>query len=320
MRSVSEEYALFPPAIPRATHRFEAGDGNNLYIEDCGNPDGIPVVFLHGGPGAGVSATHRRLFDPSLYRAILIDQRGSGQSRPFAGVEANTTWHLIDDLEAIRTFLGIDEWVVFGGSWGSTLALVYAINHPERVLGLVLRGIFLGTKAEIDWFLYGMERFYPEAWDRFSHFLPEAEREDLLKGYARRLLDPSPSISIPAAEQWSGYENSCATLRAEIRSGGGRMALSLARIEAHYFLNNCFLEDGYILNTMDVIAGKPGIIVQGRHDVICPPHTASDLAKAWPAAELRMVEDAGHSAFESGVLKSLISALAMMANKVEHRI
>lgn len=316
MRSVSEESTLFPPVIPRATHRLETDDGHNLYIEDCGNPDGFPVVFLHGGPGSGITATHRRLFDTSLFRVILYDQRGSGQSRPFASVDANTTWDLVNDLEMIRTRMGIENWIIFGGSWGSTLGLVYAINHPERVLGLVLRGIFLGTKPEIDWFLYGMEKFYPEAWDRFIHFLPENERGDVLQAYGRRLLDPSPSISIPAAEQWSGYENSCATLRAEIRTGGGRMALSLARLEAHYFLHDCFLEDNYILNHMDAIADKPGIIIQGRHDVICPPHTASDLAKSWPEADLRMVDNAGHSAFEPGMLKGLISAMAEMANRV----
>ncbi|MGC6484102.1 MAG: prolyl aminopeptidase [Candidatus Puniceispirillales bacterium] len=319
MRSVSEDSTLFPPVIPRATHRVETTDGHNLYVEDCGNPEGIPVVFLHGGPGSGITATHRRLFDPSLFRVILFDQRGSGQSRPFGSVEANTTWTLIDDMELIRKRFDIDSWIIFGGSWGSTLGLAYAINHPDRVLGLVLRGIFLGTRQEIDWFLYGMEKFYPEAWDRFVHFLPEAERGDLLKAYGRRLLDPSPSISIPAAEQWSGYENSCATLRAEIRTGGGRMALSLARLEAHYFLHGCFLEDGYILDNMENLAEIPGIIIQGRHDVICPPHTASDLAKAWPGAELRMVDDAGHSAFEPGVLKGLISAMATMAEKVSQR-
>jgi proline iminopeptidase len=317
MRSVSEESTLFPPVTPRATHRFETADGHNLYVEDCGNPEGIPVVFLHGGPGSGISAAHRRLFDTSLFRVILFDQRGSGQSRPFASTEANTTWTLVDDMEAIRAHFGIENWIIFGGSWGATLGLVYAINHPDQVLGLVLRGIFLGTKAEINWFLYEMEKFFPEAWDKFIHFLPEDERGDLLKAYSRRLLDPSPSISIPAAEQWSSYENSCATLHAEMRTGGGRMALSLARLEAYYFLNNCFLDDDYILGNMETIADKPGIIVQGRHDVICPPYMASNLAKAWPAAELRMVDDAGHSAFEPSVLKGLISAMAAMADRVK---
>ena len=317
MRSVSEEYTLFPPVIPRGTHRVKVSGGHNLYVEDCGNPDGIPVVFLHGGPGSGITATHRRMFDPDLFRVILVDQRGSGQSRPFAETKHNTTWDLVEDLEVIRSQLEIDQWIVFGGSWGSTLALVYAITHPEKVLGLVLRGIFLGTKAEIEWFLYGMEKFFPEAWDRFAHFLPDHEQGDLLKAYASRVLDPSPSISIPAAEQWSAFENSCATLQAEMRSGGGRMSLSLARMEIHYFLNDCFLEDGFILNNISKIADIPGIIIQGRHDVICPPYTASNLAKHWPEAELRMVEDAGHSAFEPGVLKGLISAMSAMANRIK---
>ena len=316
MRSVAEDQQLFPPRVPLSTTRLEVGDGHNLYVEECGNPDGIPVVFLHGGPGAGISPVHRRMFDPDLFRVILFDQRGSGQSRPFGSITANTTPHLIADMELIRAHYGIDQWVVFGGSWGSTLGLAYGIAYPHRCLAFVLRGIFLGTRAEVDWFLYDMGKFYPEAWDRFVHALPEAEQGDLLEHYFNRLTSSSPSISIPAAESWSAYENSCATLRAEIRGGGGRMAVSLATLEAHYFRHNCFLEDGYILENIDRIAHLPAVVVQGRHDVICPPVSASDLVKAWPEAELKMVDNAGHSALEPGILQELLSGLRRVARRV----
>lgn len=316
MRSLAQDQQLFPPRVPIGTHRIDVGDGHNLYVEECGNPDGIPVVFLHGGPGAGISPIHRQLFDPELFRVILFDQRGSGQSRPFGAIADNTTQALVADLELIRAYFGIEQWLVFGGSWGATLALVYGISHPERCLGFVLRGVFLGTAAEVRWFLYDMGRFYPEAWDRFVNALPPHEQDDLLENYYRRLTSSSPSISIPAAESWSAYENSCATLRAELRGGGGRMAVSLATLEAHYFRNNCFLEDGFILNNMEKIDQLPCIIVQGRHDVICPPISASNLAKAWPKAELKMVDNAGHSALEPVVLQELMSGLQRIAGMI----
>ena len=312
MRSFSEDDSLFPPIAPLSTTRLDVGDGHILHIEECGNPDGIPVIYIHGGPGSGISPLHRRFFDPSLFRVILFDQRGAGQSRPFAETEANTTWTLVDDLERIRQHFAIDRWLVFGGSWGSTLGLVYGITHPQSCLGFVLRGIFLGTKPEINWFMTQMGRFYPEAWDRFIHALPEHERDDPLFHYHKRLMDPSPSISIPAAESWSAYENSCATLHSELRGGGGRMAVSLARLEAHYFVHDCFLNEGYILDHVDQLHDLPAIIIQGRHDVICPPISASNLAKAWPNADLRLVDDAGHSALEPGILRGLMSALRQM--------
>ena len=312
MRSFSEDDHLFPPIAPLSTTRLDVGDGHILYIEECGNPDGIPVIYIHGGPGSGISPLHRRFFDPSLFRVILFDQRGAGQSRPFAETEANTTWTLVDDLERIRQHFAIDRWLVFGGSWGSTLGLVYGITHPQSCLGFVLRGIFLGTKPEINWFMTQMGRFYPEAWDRFIHALPEHERDDPLFHYHKRLMDPSPSISIPAAESWSAYENSCATLHSELRGGGGRMAVSLARLEAHYFVHDCFLDEGYILDHVDRLHDLPAIIIQGRHDVICPPISASNLAKAWPNADLRLIDDAGHSALEPGILRGLMSALRQM--------
>jgi proline iminopeptidase len=309
MRSSDQLDRLFPPVTPFARHRIDTGDGHVLYVEECGNPDGIPVIFLHGGPGSGVSSMHRRMFNPDRYRAVLFDQRGSGQSRPFASIENNTTDHLVADIEHIRTQLGIDSWIVFGGSWGATMSLVYGIRHPEHCLGFVLRGVFLGTKPEIDWFLYDMRRFYPEAWERFSHFLPEDERDDILAAYWRRLSDPDQTIAMMAAEQWSAYENSCATLQAEMRGGGGRMALSLARLEAHYFRNNCFLPPDYILSHANRLEGKPGYIIQGRHDVICPPFSADALHARWGSAEITMVDDAGHSAFEPGILGALLRAL-----------
>jgi proline iminopeptidase len=313
MRSISPENTLFPPVIPTATHRLDVGDGHNLYIEDCGNPGGIPVIFLHGGPGAGLSSMHRRMFDPDLFRVILFDQRGSGQSRPFGAIQNNTTADLVRDIELIRQHFGIDKWIVFGGSWGSTLGLVYGITHPERCLGFVLRGIFLGTRPEIDWFLYGMGKFYPEAWERFVNIIPEHERHDLLAAYAKRLTSEKPSVYIPAAESWSAYENSCATLHAELRGGGGRISVSLARLEAHYFINRCFLEDNFILTNIHAISGLPAVIVQGRHDVICPPNSASELAGRWPDADLEIISDAGHSALEPGILSALISGMSRIA-------
>jgi proline iminopeptidase len=313
MRSVSPENTLFPPTEPVATHRLDTGEGHDLYIEDCGNPDGIPVIFLHGGPGAGISPVHRRMFDPDLFRVILFDQRGSGQSRPFGGIENNTTPDLVRDIEMIREYFSIEKWIVFGGSWGSTLGLVYGITNPERCFGFVLRGIFLGTQPEINWFLYGMGKFFPEAWDRFVHAIPERERSDLLSAYAKRLMSDNPSLYIPAAESWSAYENSCATLHAELRGGGGRTSVSLARLEAHYFINKCFIEDGFILDNIDVISHLPGVIVQGRHDVICPPHSAYGLVEEWPGAELKIVNDAGHSALEPGILSALVSGMSGIA-------
>lgn len=316
MRSSDYYDRLHPPITPYARHRIDTGDGHSLYVEECGNPDGMPVIFLHGGPGSGVSAMHRRMFDPTRFRAVLFDQRGSGQSRPFASVANNTTDHLVADMERIRNHLGIDSWLVFGGSWGATLALVYGIRHTEHCLGFILRGVFMGTKVEIDWFLYDMKRFYPEAWQRFASFIPEHEQHDLLAAYASRLMGDDANISMAAAEQWSAYENSCATLKAEMRGGGGRMALSLARMEAHYFCHNCFLPDHYIADHIDHLDGIPAAIIQGRHDVICPPFSAHMLAERWQSATITLVDDAGHSAFEPGILSSLLSALDRISRSV----
>lgn len=292
---------------------YLARDGHELYYEQCGVEDGIAVIFLHGGPGAGCSPAHRRLFDPRKYRAILFDQRGCGRSRPHASLLQNTTQELVEDIEALRQHLGLDKVILFGGSWGSTLALCYGIAYPMHCLGFVLRGIFLGSKAEIDWFLYDMGRFFPEAYKRFVEFLPEVERTDILANYFKHLTGLSSGSALRAAKSWAAYENSCATLAASQR-GAGDGALAIALIEAHYFKHNCFIDDDYILSHLDAITHLPAQIINGRHDVICPPFTAQKLSDTWGGnAKLHMIDDAGHSAFESGMLGALLRGLDEVA-------
>ncbi len=303
---------LFPPIEPFETGRLERDPPHRLYWEQSGRPDGQPVVFLHGGPGAGASPEHRRFFDPAHYRIIVFDQRGAGRSNPLGELSANTTPHLIADIEALRERLGVERWLVFGGSWGSTLAIAYAEAHPERVTGLVLRGIFLCRKKEIDWFLYGMRWIFPEIWRRFAEGVPEAERGDLLGAYHRRLVDPDPEVHMPAARAWSTYEGACSTLRPSPETvaafGEDTMALGLARIEAHYFKNGIFLEDGALLANVERMRRIPGTIVQGRYDVVCPIATADEFARAWPEADYVIVPDAGHSAMEPGIRRALVAA------------
>jgi len=300
---------LFPPIAPFHTGTLDRGY-HKLYFEQCGNADGLPVLFLHGGPGAGIGPTHRRLFNPRRFNTILFDQRGCGKSIPHADINDNSTDLLIEDIEALRQSLGIDAFLLFGGSWGSTLALAYAVAYPERVLGLILRGIFLGTAPEIDWFLNDMGRFFPEAHEAFTNFLPEAERADVLAHYHRRLIDNDPRIHMPAAECWSSFETSCSTLRAGARHVSGRGALSMARIEAHYFVNDCFMPENHIIDNIGRIKHLKASIIQGRHDVICPPHTARQLALAWgPMANLTLIDDAGHSTFEKNIANALLAAL-----------
>ena len=303
---------LFPPIEPFETGRLERDPPHRLYWEQSGRPDGQPVVFLHGGPGAGASPEHRRFFDPAHYRIIVFDQRGAGRSNPLGELSANTTPHLIADIEALRERLGVERWLVFGGSWGSTLAIAYAQAHPERVTGLVLRGIFLCRKKEIDWFLYGMRWIFPEIWRRFAEGVPEAERGDLLGAYHRRLVDPDPEVHMPAARAWSTYEGACSTLRPSPETvaafGEDTMALGLARIEAHYFKNGIFLEDGALLANVERMRRIPGTIVQGRYDVVCPIATADEFARAWPEADYIIVPDAGHSAMEPGIRRALVAA------------
>ena len=304
---------LFPEIAPYQSGYLPLSGGHVMYWEQVGNPLGKPVLFLHGGPGAGAGTVHRRFFDPNVWRAIIFDQRGAGRSTPLGSLTANTTPHLVEDIELLRKFLGVERWLLFGGSWGSTLALAYAQAHPEAVTGAVLRGIFLGRAAEVEWFLHGLARVFPEAHAAFSGFLPENERADLLASYLRRLSDPDPRVHGPAARSWSVYEGSCSTLLPSFEAVSAfaqdRSALGLARIEAHYFVNDLFLPEGGLLGHMDKLREIPGEIVQGRYDMICPAQSAFELTAAWPRARLTMVSDAGHSALEPGVRTALIAAL-----------
>ena len=303
---------LYPVIEPHETGRLRTDPRHDLYWETSGRPDGAPILFLHGGPGAGSSPEHRRFFDPAHYRIVIFDQRGAGLSRPLAEIEDNTTAHLIADIETLRAHLGIARWPVFGGSWGATLALAYAQAHPERVSGLILRGIFLCRAREVDWFLHGMGRIFPEAQREFIEFLPPAERDDPLANYYRRLTDPNPTIHQPAANAWSHYEGACSTLKPNetVMRGFAEpgTALSLARLEAHYFLNGAFFPDGALLENMGQIRHLPGVIVQGRYDMVCPIESADALARAWPAADYVVVQDAGHSAMEPGIRRALVAA------------
>ena len=309
---------LFPEIGPFETGYLPLTDGHVMYWEQVGNPNGKPVLFLHGGPGAGAGPVHRRFFDPSIWRVIIFDQRGAGRSQPMGSLEANTTPHLVQDIETLRIFLGVERMLLFGGSWGSTLALAYAQAHPERVIGAVLRGIFLGRASEVEWFLYGLQRVFPDAHAAFAGFLPAAERENLLENYFRRLTDPDPQIHGPAARCWSIYEGSCSTLLPSFEAVSAfaqdRSAIGLARIEAHYFRHDLFLPPGGLLAHMEPMRQIPGEIVQGRYDMICPAQSAFHLASAWPTARLTMVPDAGHSALEPGVRTALIAALERCRN------
>jgi proline iminopeptidase len=303
---------LFPPIEPYAAGTLAVDARHTLYWEQSGNPQGVPVVFLHGGPGAGATPTHRRFFDPASYRIIIFDQRGAGRSLPLGEIVDNTTAHLVRDIEALRLYFGVERWVVFGGSWGSTLALSYAIAHPGRCRALILRGIFLCRRAEIDWFLAGIRHVFPEAWRSFVAPIPEAERGDLLAAYYRRLTDPDPAVHLPAARSWSVYEGACSTLLPSADTvtafGEDRMALGLARIEAHYFLHEIIAPERDLLHAIDRIRAIPATIVQGRYDMVCPIVTADELARAWPEAEYAVVPDAGHSAMEPGIRAQLVAA------------
>ena len=303
---------LFPAIEPYQRGTLAVDSRHTLYWEEAGERDGTPIVFLHGGPGAGANAEHRRFFDPQGYRIVVFDQRGSGRSTPLGDIEANTTPFLVEDMERLRSHLGFERWHVFGGSWGSTLALAYAQAHPERVSALILRGIFLSRASEIHWFLYGLRAIFPEPWQRFAGFLPEEERGDILDGYYRRLLDPDPQIHQPAARAWSTYEGACSTLLPSPETvaafGEDKMALGLARIEAHYFRNRSFLAENQLLDNIERIRRIPAVIVQGRYDMVCPIVTADALHRAWPEAEYRIVPDAGHSAMEPGIRRALVAA------------
>jgi proline iminopeptidase len=315
-RAAAHLYAQIEPFDQRM---MDVGDGHNIYVEQCGNPDGLPVIVLHGGPGGGCSPAMRRYFDPAAYRVILFDQRGCGRSRPHASVEANTTWHLVRDIERIRDALGIDSWVAFGGSWGATLALVYAQEHPDRVRDLVLRGVFLATRDELDWFYEGgAGKFWPELWDRFVKLVPEAERGEMITAYHKRLFSEDQMVQARYARAWAGWENALASIDSNGTGmdGSGEYARAFARLECHYFHNGAFLDKNTrILNRMDRIAHIPGVIVQGRFDMICPPASAHRLSQAWPAGRLVMVPKAGHALSEPGISAELVRATDRIAQR-----
>ena len=304
---------LYPPIEPFDQQMLDVGDGHRIYVEQSGNPNGLPVVVLHGGPGGGCSPMMRRYFDPAVYRIVLFDQRGCGRSRPHASVENNTTWHLVADIEYIRTTFGIDRWVVFGGSWGATLALVYAQAHPEEVAQLVLRGVFLSTQSELDWFYQGgAGAFWPDVWQEFASLIPEEERTDMICAYNRRLFSGDVMVETRYARAWASWENALASIDSDGSGGSGpaEYARAFARLENHYFTHGCFLSEAQqVLNNMDRIADIPAVIVQGRFDMICPPVSAHKLASLWPASRLVLVAKAGHALSEPGISGELVRAM-----------
>ncbi len=311
----------YPAINPHVTHTLATAGPHVLHIEECGNPQGIPVVFIHGGPGGGCQKSDRCFFNPEIYRIVLFDQRGCGRSTPHACLEANDTQGLVEDLEAIRNFLDIQHWLVFGGSWGSTLALVYAQTCPENVLGLIVRGIYLCRPQDIHWFYQaGASRVFPDYWRDFIAPVAEMEREDLLDAYYRKLTGENELERMAAAKAWSVWEGRCATLDPQpelvARFEGPRMALALARIEAHYFVNHCFLEPDQILANGHRLAGIPGYIIHGRYDMICPVDQALALSEVWPEATLEIIRNAGHASGEAGIIDALIRATDAMANRL----
>ena len=311
---------LYPDIKIYATHCIEVASPHVLYVEECGNPVGLPVVFVHGGPGAGCEPYHRRFFDPNVYRIVLFDQRGSGRSTPHAELRGNTTQDLVQDMETIRLHLQIDKWVVFGGSWGSTLGLVYAQTYPERVLGLILRGIFLCRDEDITWFYQnGAGRLFPDYWEQYLQLIPPEERSDMVRAYYRRLTGTDEIARMSAAKAWSIWEGRTATLepRQSVvdHFAHPHTALSLARIECHYFMNNSFLEPNQIVRDAHRLHAIPGTIVHGRYDVVCPIDQAWALHQAWPQAELKVITDAGHSATEPGTVDALVRATQRMATR-----
>lgn len=309
---MSENTLMFAPLEPRRHGMLAVDDLHTLYWEESGNPEGQPVLFLHGGPGGGTSPTHRRFFDPAHYRIVLFDQRGAGKSTPLGEYQQNTTALLIDDIEKIRAMLGIRQWLVFGGSWGSTLALAYGEAHPEVCLGFVLRGIFLCTKSEVDWFVNGMRNFYPEVHQRFAEAIPVDERHDLLQAYVKRLFCDEPEVYMEAARNWSRYEGSCLFLEPQPQAiadfESDEVSLGIGRLEAHYMLNAAFMEEDQLIKNIAKISHLPAVIVQGRYDVICPPVSAYRLHQAWPTAKYHVIGDAGHAAMEPGIAAELVRA------------
>ncbi len=310
---------LYPPIDPFDQRVMDVGGGHRIYVEQCGNPNGIPVIVLHGGPGGGCSPAMRRYFDPDVYRVVLFDQRGCGRSRPHASIEENTTWHLVKDIEAIRTVLAIDRFIVFGGSWGATLALIYAISHPERVSELVLRGVFLMTNAELDWFYGGgAGAFFPELWARFVNPIPQAERKNLIAAYNRRLFSGNLMEETRYGRAWANWENALASVHNDgpIGESPAEYARAFSRLENHYFQNGGFLQtDGWILRERSRIEHLSATIVQGRYDMICPPVSAWKLSDGWENCTLRMVPMAGHALSEPGISAELVRVMDGLRGK-----
>ena len=304
---------LYPSIEPYETGMLDVGDGHQVYYERSGRPGGKPAVFLHGGPGGGISPSHRQLFDPDIYDVMLFDQRGCGRSTPYASLEANTTWHLVADIELLRQLVGTEQWLVFGGSWGSTLALAYAQKHPERVSALILRGIYTMTRPELAWYYqFGVSEMHPEKWERFIALVPEDERSDVLGAYHRLLTGDDPVAQLEAANAWTIWEGETITLLPDAEFAApfleAHYALAFARIETHYFVNVGWMEEGQLLRDAGKLSGVPGTIVHGRYDMPCPARYAFALHEAWPDADFRLVEGAGHAYSEPGILDELIRA------------
>ncbi len=305
---------IYPPIRPYATGFLTVSPVHTLYFEECGNANGKPILFLHGGPGSGLEEKHRQYFDPSSYRIVLFDQRGCGKSTPHASLEANTTWDLVEDIERLRQHLGIDQWIVFGGSWGSTLALTYAIQHPKAIEALILRGIFLSRPEELHWFYQSGAHFiFPDAWEHYLKPIPLTERHDMITAYYKRLLSPDPIVRQEAAIAWSGWEAAALRLRFDPELFSSfttpHHADAIARIECHYFLNKSFFPtDHWILDNIGKARHIPAIIIHGRYDIVCPLESAWQLHKRWPEAKLEIIPDAGHSASEPGITDALIRA------------
>ena len=323
-----ETNSLFPSISPFDSRKLSVGDGHVLYIEQYGNADGTPAVFLHGGPGSGCQSDQARLFNPKYNRIILFDQRGAGRSQPKRKLENNTTAHLVGDMELIRQSLAIDRWLLVGGSWGSTLALTYAETHPNHVLGMVLRAVFLGSPEEVHWaFESGPQIFYPDLWERFISLLPESERDDPITAYGTRLSDPDPRVHLPTAQAWNKYESSLSVIdpgsltfpdklfdRSATTDNAGS---NTPYIEWHYISKDCFLKPGQLLDRANTLAGIPGIIVQGRYDLLCPPKSAARLAACWPHAELRLISASGHSASEPRIRSALVTAIRDINERIK---
>lgn len=305
---------LYPEIEPFDSGMLDVSDLHSVYFERCGNPDGIPLIFLHGGPGGGLIPMYRRFFDPAAYHIILFDQRGSGRSTPHAELKENTTWDLIKDIETLRVKFGVEKWYVFGGSWGSTLSLAYAQTHPDRALGLILRGIFLTRSKELKWFYqYGASEIFPDFWERYRDEIPEAERGDMMGAYYKRLTSDDEQTRISAAKAWSVWEGSTSKLfpSADLINHweDPQEALALARIECHYFMNNSFFPtENFLIENVEKIRHIPTVIVQGRYDVVCPAVSAWELHRAFPEADLQIIQDAGHSISENGITAALVQA------------